>query len=86
MKFPDSFDKLHKQDIEYRKKRTQKEKIIHELVNNPDGVTSMELIRKCACTNVTGRVSELRQDGHKIENIRVDRNGRSFTAFRLERS
>jgi hypothetical protein len=84
MKFTDNFDRLHKQDTEYRRKRTQKERILGELLVN-ENVTSWELIERCQVTNPTGRIDELRKDGHKIENIRVERNGRSLTAFRLER-
>ena len=49
---------------------TQSERLLRYLRANP-GASSLEITQALALVNVTGRVSDLRKDGHVIEAVRV---------------
>lgn len=50
---------------------TQTERLLTYLRANP-GASSLEITRALALVNVTGRISDLRAEGHVIEVRRVD--------------
>lgn len=52
-------------------KRTQTQRLLDYLQTHP-GASSLEITRDCFIVNVTGRISDLRAQGHRIE----DRRGR----------
>ena len=52
-------------------KRTQTQRLLDYLQTHP-GASSLEITTACYIVNMTGRVSDLRAQGHRIE----DRRGR----------
>lgn len=65
----------------------QKTRILDALRDNPQGLTTRDLERASDSTNVTGRISELRKDGHRILNLRgaIVRRGKKYNAWILYR-
>ena len=56
---------------------TQNARLLRFLDLNPDtGVTSLDIVRMLGILNTTGRISDLRAQGHRIDCVR--RNGRFF--------
>ena len=64
---------------------SQTSRILRELLAYPDGLTSMELIKRVGTTNPTGRIDELRKRGHRIDNEVADRGKKKITVFKLVR-
>ena len=47
-------------------KETQPERLLRYLRANP-GASSLEIVRDCLIVNTTGRISDLRAAGHRID-------------------
>jgi hypothetical protein len=57
---------------------TQTARLLDYLANHP-GATSLEITLALGIVNVTGRISDLRKEGHRIECRKVTRTIRSQT-------
>ena len=55
--------------------RTQTERLLHYLSINP-GATSLDIVQVCGILNTTGRISDLRAQGHDIVCRRRPSDGR----------
>ena len=46
-------------------------------------ITAMDALNGCGCFRLAARIKDLRDDGHKIATIKVERNGKHFAAYKL---
>ena len=46
--------------------KTQKEQVLKHLKNHKNGITSMTAFERYGITRLSGRIFELRRDGHNI--------------------
>ena len=51
---------------------TQTERLVEYLRHHP-GASSLDIIQACQIVNTTGRISDARQAGHRIDAVRDDR-------------
>jgi hypothetical protein len=56
---------------------TQTERLVKWLRANP-GSSSLEITKALSLVNVTGRVSDARKDGHRIDCVRISGTARYF--------
>ena len=65
---------------------TQKERILNYMRTN-EGITSMDAFR-LGCTRLAARISDLREDGYKIQSVRITKgngkNRKTFALYKLE--
>jgi hypothetical protein len=45
----------------------------------------LEALEKFGCFRLGGRIYDLKQRGHKIETVMVEKNGKRFATYRLEK-
>lgn len=63
---------------------TQKEKILKHMREH-NGITNMEAFKHYGITRLSGRIYELRRDGHHIRNVPQEtEDGRHYDRFVLE--
>jgi hypothetical protein len=48
-------------------------------------LSPLEALEKFGCFRLGGRIYDLKQQGHKIETVMVEKNGKRFASYRLER-
>ena len=60
---------------------SQREKILRVLRRRP--ITAIDAFTKYECTNLAGRIGELRREGYEIESEMVKRNGKLFAQYTL---
>ena len=64
--------------------RAQSARIIDYLATGKP-VTPLLALRRWGVFRLSGRIYDLREDGHKIRTDRVTRRGKTFASYRLER-
>ena len=61
---------------------TQTEQIRAHLLSGRD-ITPLEALDQYGCFRLAARVSEIREEGHDIETIIEERNGKRYARYRL---
>lgn len=62
---------------------TQKLKVLSHLRNSNTGITSWNAIVSYRITRLAARIENLRDDGHRIETVMEDENGKRFARYHL---
>ena len=62
----------------------QNAQILKHLKRRP--ITSMQAFNRYGITRLSGRIYDLRKEGHRITSERVTKNGATFARYRLEES
>jgi hypothetical protein len=61
---------------------TQTEQIRAHLLSGRD-ITPLEALDQYGCLRLAARVSDIREEGHDIETIIEERNGKRYARYRL---
>lgn len=64
---------------------TQTAKILKHLQRGRS-VTPLMALERWGCFRLAARIRDLKRDGHRIETHRVERGGKSFAAYMLDRA
>jgi hypothetical protein len=64
--------------------RSQAEEILAYL-RTGKSISPLEALEKFGCFRLGGRIYDLKKEGYKIITNRVERNGKRFAEYRLER-
>jgi len=48
-------------------------------------LSPLEALEKFGCFRLGGRIYDLKKQGHKIETVMVEKNGKHFASYRLEK-
>jgi hypothetical protein len=65
------------------KNMSQKLKVLSHLRSHNKGITSWEAIVNYRITRLADRIKNLKDDGHSIETIMEDKNGKRFARYYL---
>lgn len=64
--------------------KSQTEEILARLKTGK-AVSPLEALERFGCFRLGGRIYDLKKQGHKIETIIVEKNGKRFASYRLEK-
>lgn len=62
---------------------TQAEQVLDILKKQP--LTSMQAIKKLGCLRLASRINELRDMGYHIETVMINKNGKRYAQYRLNK-
>lgn len=64
--------------------KSQNEQILTYL-SKGKGITPIQALNKFGCFRLAARISDLREQGHKIKTETMTQNGKSFASYRLSK-
>lgn len=64
--------------------KSQCEDILRHLQSGRS-LSSLEALERFGCFRLGGRIYDLKKQGHRIETVMVERNGKRFASYRLEK-
>ena len=74
----------HKNRKDYTKPRTQKQVVLQELKDRPDGITSIDMFQRHWITRLSAHIFMLRHEGYDIDTVMVEsKSGKRYGKYIL---
>ena len=65
-------------------KKSQNKKIL-SFLKSKKSITPIEALNLFGCFRLSGRIYDLRKEGHKIESEIIEKNGKHFSKYSLQK-